>query len=284
MKKSKLDWNIEAVLDPEVTSDTLPVVKAFIAKVEDKKNISKVVQLLAQKWPLPKDLLFLKRVKADKTSAFVIISVEKIDNLEIPGLTQDLLTTELPSRPPRTRKQFEFAKNLWPCHFHEDKRTEAILHKSLPEIWGQNFFQLHCQNIEKVLKGQKQVQCGLVFDPKSDRVVAVAFGCEEKLRHCSMNLIDCVAHAHGGGAWPLDEAFEVEKDCNAEAYLFTGYDVYLSHEPCVMCSMALVHSRASRVFFSQVSPYNGGLYSKARLQNIKALNHTFEVYKVSLHK
>ena len=37
------------------------------------------------------------------------------------------------------------------------------------------------------------------------------------LRHCTMNLIDCVAHAHGGGAWPL-LAFHVEEDTNDKAW------------------------------------------------------------------
>ena len=284
MKKCKREWSIEAVLETDLESDRLPLVKAFIASIEDKKHISKVVQILASKLPLPKDLLFLKRVKVtDKNSpAFVIISVneEPPKDLELPSNIQDFLSAELPSRPPRTRQQFEFAKKYWPCHFHEDKRIEAIVNKTLPEIWGEKFFDLHCQNIGEVLKGQTAT--GMVFDPKSDRVVATASESEDKtetLRHCCMNLIDCVAHTHGGGVWPLKA--KVEPDCNQEAYLLTGYDVYLSHEPCIMCSMALVHSRAGRVFFSQVSSLYGGLYSKARLQTIKSLNHTFEVYKVS---
>ena len=45
-----------------------------------------------------------------------------------------------------------------------------------------------------------------------------------------------------------------------QAYLLTGYDVYLTREPCIMCSMALVHSRVSRVFFTEPSPQKGGLY------------------------
>ncbi len=95
-----------------------------------------------------------------------------------------------------------------------------------------------------------------------------------------MNLIDCMAHAHGGkGAWPLSSP--VAKDANDAAYLLTDYDVYLSQEPCLMCSMALIHSRVSRVFFAKLSPDGkGGLYSLTRLQNVPALNHSFQVFQI----
>ena len=134
-------------MEADLESDRCPLVKAFIACIQDKKHISQVVQILASKFPLPKDLLFLKRVKISENSAFVIISVNEIEP-QIEGMSdfiQDFLSAEIPSRPPRTRQQFEFAKKYWPCHFHEDKLIEAIVNKTLPEIWGQKFFDLHCQ-------------------------------------------------------------------------------------------------------------------------------------------
>lgn len=36
-------------------------------------------------------------------------------------------------------------------------------------------------------------------------------------------------------------------------YLATGCDVFVRDEPCGMCAMALVHSRADRVFFARQS-------------------------------
>lgn len=64
-------------------------------------------------------------------------------------------------------------------------------------------------------------------------------------------------------------------------YLGTGYEVYLSEEPCMMCAMALVHSRVRTVFFGKRMP-NGALVTRAKLHTVRALNHHYEVYEVDV--
>ncbi|CAK1548993.1 unnamed protein product [Leptosia nina] len=61
-------------------------------------------------------------------------------------------------------------------------------------------------------------------------------------------------------------------------YLCTGYYIYMLREPCVMCSMALVHARAKRIFFCVDNERDGGLKSKVKLQTVSSLNHRFEVF------
>ncbi|EUD65176.1 hypothetical protein C922_04462 [Plasmodium inui San Antonio 1] len=64
-----------------------------------------------------------------------------------------------------------------------------------------------------------------------------------------------------------------------DQYLCTNYYAYLSHEPCFMCAMAMVHSRIKCVIFDGLNPDNGALFSRAKLQFVKNLNHHFKVYR-----
>nr|CCC96025.1 unnamed protein product [Trypanosoma congolense IL3000] len=64
-------------------------------------------------------------------------------------------------------------------------------------------------------------------------------------------------------------------------YLASGMDLFVSHEPCIMCSMALVHSRVKRVFYCFPNPVHGGLGSTASIHAIPELNHHFQVFRCS---
>jgi tRNA-specific adenosine deaminase 3 len=62
-------------------------------------------------------------------------------------------------------------------------------------------------------------------------------------------------------------------------YLCTGYDVYCAREPCVMCAMALTHSRVRRVIYAIPSARHGALGGGAySLQKERTLNHHYDVY------
>jgi tRNA-specific adenosine deaminase 3 len=62
-----------------------------------------------------------------------------------------------------------------------------------------------------------------------------------------------------------DEQKVFEQDHpSPDGYLCHGLELYLTHEPCVMCSMAILHSRMGKVVFRHRMPLTGGLCSEDR--------------------
>lgn len=67
------------------------------------------------------------------------------------------------------------------------------------------------------------------------------------------------------------------------SYLCLNFDVYTTHEPCSMCSMALVHSRIKRLIFINPMPLTGALRPESGdgycIHEKNTLNSKFEVFQ-----
>eukprot|EP00095_Tigriopus_kingsejongensis_P011530 maker-scaffold33_size549341-snap-gene-1.25 protein:Tk11530 transcript:maker-scaffold33_size549341-snap-gene-1.25-mRNA-1 annotation:"adenosine trna-specific 3 isoform 1" len=259
-------------LDPVMPFDPSPEVEsleAVIGDVPDQKRLSEIVKALGQAHPLLEGQQFLKRVKKESESGSwkVLVKIgSQIQDLgpDVESLVDRcglvLSSALIPAAPPQTRAQFESASRLWPCRFHEDKRLEELLGRRVPDIWGEAAFETHRARMAAVLATQgesvllvKQGQARQVeLEPSS--------ACTD---HPVMAAIARLASEDSGQA----------------GYLWSDCDVYLAREPCLMCSMALVHARVHQIFFGFPTP-RGALQTLVRLHALQPLNHKFGVFRL----
>ncbi|KAI0301142.1 hypothetical protein B0F90DRAFT_1810171 [Multifurca ochricompacta] len=64
---------------------------------------------------------------------------------------------------------------------------------------------------------------------------------------------------------------------NGQHYLLTSRALFTTHEPCVMCSMALLHSRVKEVFFLIPMGRTGGCGGAVCVPKLDGVNHRFSI-------
>lgn len=307
-------WDILPVLCDEM-SEEVKLLDAYASPITDKLQTSRLVKDLSVLHPLP-DLQHIKRVRARKDEKSphalevlvclvgdvrsqpqcpTLIDLLRSKDFNVEGLGEPFLV-RIPARAPLTRPQFERASRHWPTSFHEDKQVTLGLK-------GQLFTSSQKAKIQEYMmaaveaaragheEGMEAVGAAIV-DPKSGRILAVGHDLrrDHPLQHAAMVCVDLVAWGQGGGVYRYEKhpacrytasdpgLSSGASEGSVQPYICTGYEVYLTREPCVMCAMALVHSRISRVFYGASSP-DGALGTKYKIHCQKGLNHHFHVYK-----
>ncbi|GFO04080.1 tRNA-specific adenosine deaminase-like protein 3 [Plakobranchus ocellatus] len=279
----------------------------FVANIADRKQTARIMGVLTKLCPM-ENLNHLKRIRGAQENGgslqivlcqpkkFGIAIQESIKTIE--GLGKPYLV-KVPSSPPLTRKQYDEAIKYWPVNFHEDKEISLMM--------SENYFkesELH--DIEKYMriavrladvgreKGQLPIGA-IVVNPISKEVIAEAYDLRlagYPLQHAVMVAIDLVAHWQGAGMWSFDEEQSDFKHLangtnehleNVSEYLCTGYDLFVTQEPCVMCSMALLHSRIGRVFYGSALK-GGALGSAYKIHCQPGFNHRYLVFSGCLQE
>lgn len=243
---------------------------------------SEFLKLLQAKSVLGSEFLHLKRVRTAPPPA-------PLGLLEVLVCIGD-------SEPEADVAEFLSARGCDPCHLAAVPRHEALTRNQLSDFsvyWPLTYRKPSLQPLElsaaaraaynQLLRRAVEVgngKCGCVIVDRAGRELAAAgdaTSSECPLRHAVMEAIDAVAaarraaaeKAHSGSKRPRSE----------EDYLCQDFEVVTTHEPCVMCAMALVHSRVRLIAFRTLDPEFGGLGGKVSLHTCQSLNHQVRVIR-----
>lgn len=249
--------NVVPILDFKLSCDTVPSTPFQALRLEDKKIIGKIIGRLKE---LPEQFQHLKRVGKD--GSVLIAECEEpakniISTLDHPDIKlDDLKTVLVPSIKPLTRRQFDFAKKLWPTGFHPNHEIEQALSGAFLTASFKEYISRWIQKTLELGGGCLSVQNGALLSSGSPS--------SHPLGHAVMEMVGNLPKRTGSD------------------YLGTGSDVFLINEPCAMCSMALVHFRIKRLFYVR-STENGVLKEDGWQLHLEPLiNHHYEVFRVQV--
>ena len=93
-----------------------------------------------------------------------------------------------------------------------------------------------------------------------------------------------IARAHNKKERKNSAVFHAEIECINKAtkklnnWNLKGCDMYVTLEPCMMCTGAIINSRIDKVFYGCKDAKGGALTSNVKIKKIKNLNHYPEIY------
>lgn len=272
---------------------------AYVSLVTDPKRLSAIIAYLSNRYPL-NSLSHCLRVRKSQTPPITIelliglkseVDAAPSENLEAFKTAFNLKVHEalVPRYCPLMREQHKAWTEIWPISYRAHVATTPLD----PSSWiGPEHIQTLASYMRQLfpLAAKSGNACVILNSQFEELAIA---GCTDvsPLTHCAMNAINIVAQ-NQKQQMPDTEIEHIKRtvapsssadsDANADKpqeYLCTGAIALFVREPCIMCSMALLHSRIACVIYALSNVQSGGLGSRFSVHCEPALNHHFYAYK-----
>jgi tRNA-specific adenosine deaminase 3 len=256
---------------------------SFHVALVPKSSGNRMLKLLQSKLPLGPDLIHLKRARSEKGSGSaghleVLVCPEGAEPpTEVKALVDEDAASgatwqvaKVPQHSALTRAQLAEWSQYWPLTFRKPSLEPLELPTELVERY--TALLRRAQELSAATGGR----CACVIVDRDGRELAATTDTsapDRPLRHAVMSGIEAIADARVAASAKAGTKRAIADD----EHLCCDCEVVTTHEPCLMCAMALVHSRVKTVVYLRPDPEFGGLGGKVSLHTCSSLNHQFRV-------
>ena len=222
---------------------------------------------------------------------------------------ENIIEVNIPCMESITEEQYQKNNKIWPqCNYISSKEKNIYMHSDEEK---NIMLDLYNNNI----LDDEEITC-LLYDPKLKKILIKAKKNEKSvIGHDIMNMLEIYSnklvennnitkHENNekekkeddkdtefiklGEKNPigpkentefLNQYSNINENEYIKQYYCEGLYVITKEEPCIMCAMALIHNRISRLYFCDINEKEGALISKYSLDNYK-LNHHYLIFQI----
>jgi len=276
----------------EETLDDIRTVEAWAVDIPDPRHITTMLKWLKSNDLESESLGHLRRIrKRDDNTAILLSTSASVPALPLDLNLSDPFRVTVPASAALTPTSLALKSLFWPTVYTPRRKGEQEEWTRGQVKWAWESMKVAVKEAEKARTADELPISAFVPFPhpgkNSDSLPTpnTSFiahdtrrSSQHPLRHAAMNLIRKIADHKASIPAESSSSGEV----NGTNYLLTSLTVFMTHEPCIMCSMALLHSRVKEVIYLHPMKKTGGCGGCACLPTLKGVNHRFSIGKWEL--
>ncbi|KEP53287.1 cytidine and deoxycytidylate deaminase zinc-binding region protein [Rhizoctonia solani 123E] len=232
------------------------------------------------------DLKHLKRVRTVNGKKSLVLTSAGVPETLLPQLPEGVgspYVTQVPKRVANSQEQLTRKNALWPVNYNPHILVDEYVWNDEEIDWLKSGIDVATAAALQA-KNAGELPVGVHIKPSPGVIGPMITSHDARnisghpLRHAAQMAVRQMAELRSNASEDLHEA-DAER-CNGAAYLLTGLTIFITHEPCIMCSMSLLHSRVARVVFIQPMAETGGCNKEGVcIPALGGVNHRFEIIR-----
>ncbi|KAH9969902.1 cytidine deaminase-like protein [Russula dissimulans] len=273
--------------DDEETLEAVRTVQAWAVDIPDPRHTTTALKWLKSSGLDTPTLSHLKRVRKSPTGTHSTLLLTSTSPT-VPELPPDLdLAAPYQLAVPRsaaiTPISLALKNALWPTVFAPRRKGE-------PEDWSRRRARWACAAMACVVEEARAARSAgelpiasyvpaPLEEPAWPSYLArdTRVSSAHPLRHAALNVVRALADSTTTATATAATSTPSPSTKGGQHYLLTSRSLFTTHEPCVMCSMALLHSRVKEVFFLVPMERTGGCGGAACVPKLDGVNHRFAI-------